>query len=243
MNEGSETRPFDFEELNILVFDDQEDVRRGISRLLKSLGFHVEMSASAEEAVVRLGKENFDLVITDLQMGGMSGDQLPKEIKWQWPDIDVVMITPFGSIDLAVSCLQNGAAHFFTKPFDNKDILIFVKQWGYKLLTRRQSQTKLDRYRASSIISVDPRMEDVLGMIDQIAPTSVPVLIEGASGTGKELVAHEIHNRSGVRDKPFLAINCIALPDSLLESGVIGDCDDIPAANVRSIGNKNHGNN
>ncbi|MDP7236241.1 MAG: sigma-54 dependent transcriptional regulator [Candidatus Latescibacteria bacterium] len=222
MNDNHENGPFDFGELNILVVDDQEDVRRGLSRLVESFGFYVEMSASAEDALVRLKNYPFDMVITDLQMGGMSGDQLLPEIKWQWPDIEVVMITGFGTIELAVSCLQNGAAHFITKPFENKDILAFVKQWGHKILSRRQSRMKLDRYRGCSIISADPRMQDVLSMIDQIAPTSVPVLIEGASGTGKELVAHEIHNRSNIRDKPFLAINCIALPDSLLESELFG---------------------
>lgn len=222
MNQDTNRALNDFGELDILVVDDQEDVRRGLSRLLESFGFHVEMSPSAEDALLRLPGRNFDMVITDLQMSGMSGDRLLQEVKRRWPDIEVVMITGFGTIELAVSCLQNGAAHFFTKPFDNNDIIAFIKQWGYKSLSRRRTQTSLDRCRTGSIIAADPRMDEVLQLIGQIAPTAVPVLIEGASGTGKELVAHEIHRRSSISDRPFLAINCIALPDSLLEAELFG---------------------
>ena len=214
--------PYNFEELSVLVVDDQGDVRRGLSRLIASLGCLVEMNASAEEALDTLGRNGFDMVFTDLKMDGMSGEDLLKEIKNRWPEIEVVMITGYGTIELAVSCLQNGAAHFITKPFDNQEILAFVKQAGYKILSRHQAQVNLDRYQSHSIIAVDSRMRSVLEVVEQIAPSNVPILIEGASGTGKELIAHEIHNRSGVRDKQFLAINCIALPDTLLESELFG---------------------
>lgn len=213
---------YNFEDLSVLVVDDQDDVRRGLGRLIGSLGCHVEMRASAEEALETLRRVDFDMVFTDLKMDGMSGDMLLHAIKKQWPDMEVVLITGHGTIELAVSCLQNGASHFITKPFDNREILAFVKRAGYKMLSRRQAQTNLARYRSHSIIAADPRMKEALQIVEQIAPTSAPVLIEGASGTGKELIAHEIHSRSGVREKPFLAINCIALPDTLLDSELFG---------------------
>jgi two-component system NtrC family response regulator len=221
------TRPveeahWDFGELNVLVVDDQEDVRRGLARLIGSLGCQTAAVPSGEAALRALGREGFDMVFTDLKMEGISGDELLQEIKRRWPDIEVVLITGYGTIDLAVACLQNGAAHFITKPFDNQDILSFVKRTGYKMLSRRQIQGDLARYRSHAIIAADPRMREVLDLVNQVAPLNVPVLIEGASGTGKELIAHEIHSRSPMRDKPFLAINCIALPDSLLESELFG---------------------
>ncbi|MBT3606220.1 MAG: sigma-54-dependent Fis family transcriptional regulator [Candidatus Latescibacteria bacterium] len=219
---SQESSQYDFGELRVLVVDDQDDIRRGLCQLIGSLGCHVEMNASAEEALISLRKKEFDLVFTDLKMDGMSGDILLQKIKKQWPDIEVVLITGHGTIELAVSCLHNGASHFITKPFDNQEILTYVKRVGYETFTRHQTQANLARYQSHSIIAVDPRMQEILGIVEQIAPSTLPALIEGASGTGKELVAHEIHNRSTIRDKQFLAINCIALPDSLLESELFG---------------------
>lgn len=219
---SQESTPYDFGELRVLVVDDQDDIRRGLGQLIGSLGCHVEMNASAEEALISLERKDIDLVFTDLKMGGMSGDILLQKIKKQWPDIEVVLITGHGTIELAVSCLHNGASHFITKPFDNQEILAYVKRVGYEIFSRHQTQANLTRYQSHSIIAVDPRMVEILGIVEQIAPSTLPVLIEGASGTGKELVAHEIHNRSAIRDKQFLAINCIALPDTLLESELFG---------------------
>lgn len=222
MTQRQEDRAWDFGELSVLVVDDQEDVRRGLTRLIGSLDCQVGMAVSGEEALRKLYKEPVDLVFTDLRMEGMSGEKVLHEVKNRWPDTDVVMITGHGTIELAVACLQNGASHFITKPFDNKEILSFVKQTGYEILSRRQARANLSKYRSHTIVAVDPRMRDVLALVDQVAPRNVPVLIQGASGTGKELIAREIHNRSPMRSKPFLAINCIALPDTLLESELFG---------------------
>ncbi len=213
---------FDFSELRVLVVDDQMDVRKGLKRLIAGLGCEVEDCSSAEEALTVLSKEHYDIVFTDLKMTGMSGVDLLNEINQRWTDIEVVLITGFGTIELAVSCLQNGASHFITKPFDNEEILSFVRRAGYRILSRRYAKSRSDKYKSQTLIAIDPRMKEVMDLVDQVAPTKVPVLIEGASGTGKELVAHEIHNRSPLKDKPFLAINCIALPDSLLESELFG---------------------
>ena len=213
---------FDFSELNILVVDDQLDVRRGLQRLIGSLNCDVSIGASGEEALHLLQEKPFDIVFTDIKMEGISGVDLLNQVQETWPQTEVVMITGYGTIDLAVYCLQNGAAHFITKPFDNKEILSFVERIGFRILSQRYAKQNSVKKLTSKIIAVDQTMLDVLELVDQVAPSKIPVLIEGSSGTGKELIAHEIHNRSLVADKPFLAINCIALPDTLLESELFG---------------------
>ncbi len=217
-----EMLPYDLKELNILVVDDQEDVRRGLGRLIGALGCEVQTCASGEEALARMQKEDFDIIFTDIKMEGMSGVELLEKINHHWSDVQVVMITGHGTIEMAVSCLQNGAAHFITKPFDNKEILSFVERAGYKILSNRHARLTSGKYETKNIIAIDKAMRKVLHVVEQVAPSKVPVLIEGASGTGKELIARQIHNHSAVRDKPFIAINCIALPDSLLESELFG---------------------
>lgn len=222
MPNNQEMFPYNLRELNILVVDDQEDVCRGLKRLIGTLGCEVQTCSSGEEALAIMRKEDFDMVFTDIKMEGMSGVELLDQIHRHWSDVEVVMITGHGTIELAVSCLQNGASHFITKPFDNKEILSFVERAGYKILSRRYARQAISRYQTRNIIAIDKSMRKVLDLVEQVAPSKVPVLIEGPSGTGKELIAREIHNRSAVRDKPFVAINCIALPDSLLESELFG---------------------
>ncbi len=213
---------YDLRDLTILVVDDQADVRNGLKRLIGTLGCEVLTAASAEQALEVLQNEYFDIIFTDLKMDGMSGVDLMHRVKQQFPEIEVVMITGHGTIEIAVSCLQSGASHFITKPFDNKEILSFIKNAGYKILSRQHAQHNQSKYASRDIVAIDPSMREVMELIEQVAPSKVPVLIEGASGTGKELIAREIHNRSRVSEKPFLAINCIALPDTLLESELFG---------------------
>ncbi|KAA3595921.1 MAG: sigma-54-dependent Fis family transcriptional regulator [Calditrichaeota bacterium] len=217
----SNSSPYDLANLNVLVVDDQEDVRRGLNRLISTLGCKVSMSHSAEDALKILSRKPVDIVFTDLKMDGMSGEELLKEINQRWANIVVVLITGHGTIELAVKCLRNGASHFITKPFDNKEILKFVERAGYGILAEKLSLQRTKK-KSIPIIAVDRKMKEVLELVERVAPQKIPVLIEGASGTGKELIAHEIHNRSRVKDKPFLAINCIALPDTLLDSELFG---------------------
>lgn len=217
----SKYSPYDLANLNVLVVDDQEDVRRGLNRLISTLGCEVSMSRSAEDALKVLSTKAIDIVFTDLKMDGISGEELLKEINKRWTNIVVVLITGYGTIELAVKCLQNGASHFITKPFDNKEILKFVERAGYGILAEKLAAQRTKK-KSNSIIAVDRKMLDVLDLVEKVAPQKIPVLIEGASGTGKELIAHEIHNRSRVKDKPFLVVNCIALPDTLLDSELFG---------------------
>jgi len=210
------------EEIRLLVVDDQADVCRGLRRLLSTLGCTVETADSGEAALSRLQADAYDLIITDIKMAGMSGMELLHEIKRRWPAVEVVIITGYGTIEMAVSSLQDGASHFLTKPFDNEEILSLVRRLGYRVLARRRSRFNATRDRAPRLIAESPAMQRVLRLVAQVAPRNIPVLIQGESGTGKEVVARTIHHRSRVREQPFLAINCAALPDSLLESELFG---------------------
>ncbi|NQU66451.1 MAG: sigma-54-dependent Fis family transcriptional regulator [Candidatus Marinimicrobia bacterium] len=212
-----------FREIRVLVVDDQLDVRRGLQKLISSLKCPVEISASGEEAITLLQNDKYDIVFTDIKMTGMSGIDLLNWITHHQTGIEVIMVTGFGTIETAVHCLQNGAAHYITKPFDNKEIIRFVERAGYKILLRNYASERSKRFdKLPAIIAEDLPMQQVLQIVDQVAPTSVPVLIEGASGTGKELTARAIHEKSNIRDLQFLAINCAAIPDTLLESELFG---------------------
>ena len=216
------TEAMDFKDLQILVVDDQEDVRKGLQRLIGSLGCDVRIAESGETALSMLHEAAFDIVFTDIKMGGMSGVDLMEKITERWSDIEVVLITGYGTIELAVQCLRNGASHFITKPFDNLEILNFVERAGYRHLAKKQRLRSQAHYESEKIIARSPEMHRVLELVDQVAPKNVPVLVEGESGTGKELIAHAIHEKSSASEKPFLAINCAALPDTLLESELFG---------------------
>ncbi len=210
-------------EIRVLVVDDQLDVRRGLQKLISSLKCPVEIAASGEEAVTLLQNDKYDIVFTDIKMTGMSGIDLLNWITHHQTGIEVIMVTGFGTIETAVHCLQNGAAHYITKPFNNKEIIRFVERAGYKILLRNYASERSKRFdKLPAIIAEDLPMQQVLQIVDQVAPTSVPVLIEGASGTGKELTARAIHEKSNMRDLQFLAINCAAIPDTLLESELFG---------------------
>lgn len=202
---------------HVLVVDDEADLRLGLTHLAEETGARVSSAASAEEALHYLRRETVDIVISDIKMAGMSGVDLLHAVRRHWPETDVVLVTGFGSIELAVQCLQDGAAHFLTKPFDNEEIVSTVRQLAARALARARPAEGED----DGVIAVDARMRSVLALAEQVAATRVPVLIEGESGTGKEVIARLIHRRMGVK-KALVAVNCAAIPDSLLESELFG---------------------
>lgn len=205
--------------LRVVVVDDEPDVLLGLERLVRTLGCDVATARSGEEALAALEAKPADVVLTDVRMPGMSGADLLKAILARWPRTATILLTGFGTIELAVSCLRAGAAHFLSKPFDNAEILTTIERLGRQILAERQARPESS---GVEFVATDPKMRAVVDLIEQVAPSPLPVLIEGASGTGKELVARLIHARSHVRERPFLAINTAALPDSLLESELFG---------------------
>lgn len=208
-------------DLHVLVVDDEPDISRGIKKLVEKTGAHAATASSAEEALAYLNQNEIDLVISDIKMSGMTGIELMREVNTRWKNIAVVLITGFGTIEMAVTCLQQGAANFLTKPFDNNELVLTVERLGRKILAEKKSRDSFDA-QSVGIIAVDRKMKAVMELVDQVATTQVPVLIAGESGTGKELIARAIHARSKFSGKPFLAVNCAALPDTLLESELFG---------------------
>ncbi|MCC7137171.1 MAG: sigma-54-dependent Fis family transcriptional regulator [Planctomycetes bacterium] len=209
------------EGLRILVVDDEEDVRRGVERLLRGTGATVAGAPDGETALARMEEAPADVVVTDVRMPGISGVDLLREVRARRPSVEVILLTGFGTIETAVACLQAGAAHFLTKPFENARLVEVVERAGLRALARRRPPT-LGPDGRRPFVAVDPKMKDVLAQVARVGPLRVPVLVEGRSGTGKELVARAVHESSPGRDRPFLAVNCAALPDTLLESELFG---------------------
>jgi len=210
-------------ELRVLVVDDEPDVRLGLRLLSESVGAEVRAAASGEEALDVCGSWVPHLVLSDITMGGMSGLDLLGRLRARHPATRVVLITGFGTIDLAVQAMHAGAAHFITKPFDNDEILAALRRFGNEaLVAERFRDDGAAEEGAPSLVAHDPRMLGVLELVERVAPTEMSVLIQGESGAGKELVARAIHERGPRRSRPFLAVNAGALPDALLESELFG---------------------
>jgi DNA-binding NtrC family response regulator len=207
----------DISPLRVLVVDDEADIRLGLTRLLETLGIEARQAADGREALAAFEDAEWDLVLTDLMMPGMTGAELLVEIKKHFPQTAVVLLTGFGSVQVAVQCLQDGAAHFLTKPFDNKEVLGLVQRLGCQLLAHRRPQEV-----GKALVAEDPATRRMLDLVRQLAPRPVPVLVEGESGTGKEVVARALHRWSAVAEGPFLAVNCAAVSDTLLESELFG---------------------
>ena len=211
-------------ELRVLVVDDEPDVRLGLRLLAESIQAEVRDVESGEKALEICGSWVPHLVLSDIAMDGMSGVELLSALVKNHPETRVVLITGFGTIELAVEAIRRGAAHFITKPFDNDEVLQTIVRYGQEAVIREKArQLKPPPGEgAALIIAEDPRMKAVLELVCRVAPTPMSVLIQGESGSGKELIARAIHDLSEMRDRPFLAVNSAALPDTLLESELFG---------------------
>src|SRR5437867_4249016 len=210
----------------LLVADDDPGLRESLQRALTRAGYHVLLAPEGRTALEQLQQGGIDLVLTDLKMPGLSGIELLRAAKAIAPDIDVILITAFGTVEEAVSAMKDGAYDFITKPFRGDQLLKLVA----KALERRSLiqqnralQKQLDDLRASGqAIGASPAFRRMLALLDQVADSSATVLIQGESGAGKELAARTIHERSARRLRPFIAVNCAALPETLLESELFG---------------------
>jgi len=225
MTRSSEISPaWDSGELRVLVVDDEPDVRLGLRLLAESMQAEVRDAESGEKALEICGSWAPHLVLSDIAMDGMSGVELLSAVGRNCPETRVVLITGFGTIELAVEAMRRGAVHFITKPFDNDEVLKTIARYGQEaVIHERTSQLKPPPGEgAPLIIAEDPRLKAVLELVRKVAPTPMSVLIQGESGSGKELIARAIHEQSAMRERPFLAVNSAALPDTLLESELFG---------------------
>jgi len=210
--------------IGILFVDDKEEIRYLFSMGMRSERIHLDTVASGEEAIKALATNGYDLVITDVRMPAMDGITLLKIIKELYPQLFVVIVTAHGNIQDAVQAMKLGAYDYTLKPFDFSAIRQIIKTVNeHRLLLEPDSDCKEESsFRFENIIGRDAQMFQVFHQIKTVATSMATVLITGESGTGKELVAQAIHARSERRDKPFVAVNCGAFADSLIQSELFG---------------------
>jgi DNA-binding NtrC family response regulator len=211
---------------HILVVDDDKNALQGYLKVLSQDEFSVEGAATGYEALKKIEKQSFDIVISDIRMPQLDGLMLLREIQKRDPDITVVLVTAFGTIDSAVEAMKLGAETYLTKPINVEALEILIKKiWEKKKLYRQNRELKQilrERYKFSSTIGNTPQMQSLFKTVVHIAPTDASILIQGETGTGKELFANLIHYNSDRSDKPFIALHCAALSEGLLESELFG---------------------
>ncbi len=210
----------------ILIADDEEIVIRSCLRILDGDDYQVEAVQDGREALRKIEENPYDVMILDIMMPNMDGLEVLRRVKETHPNVDVIMITGLSQIDTAVQAMKLGAFDYISKPFEPDELKLVVQR---ALERRRLLQENLtlkselsSKYRFENIIGLSPQMQAVYRLIAQCAPTSSTVLITGESGTGKELIARAIHYNSLRKDKPFVAVDCNALSENLLESELFG---------------------
>jgi len=212
--------------VKILVVDDEAIVRESLGDWLKDVGYRVFTAENGHKALEVIEKEKPGIMIADLVMPGMDGIELMKRAKAQQPGIEVIIITAYASIPTAITAMKEGAYDYIEKPFCPERAELLVKKLAehQELVKENLSlrQRLEDRYRFENIIAKSSKMQRVIEIIKVVAKSNATVLITGESGTGKELVARAIHSQSHRRNKPFVAVSCAALPESLLESELFG---------------------
>ncbi len=212
--------------IRVLVVDDDRAVREAISRTLEKLGYGVEVAEDGQAGLDRLRQGGVHILLADLKMPRLSGQELLKAAKAIAPDVEVIVITGHGTVEDAVEAMKEGAYDFITKPFKRVQLEKTIKKAAEKqalVLQNRALQARLDELQgAGQIIGGSPAMLGTMDLVNQVAPSAATVLIQGESGTGKELIANAIHHGSPRRDRPFIKVNCAALPETLLESELFG---------------------
>jgi two-component system NtrC family response regulator len=214
------------EKARILIAEDEKPQRDLLEGFLKKEGFSVEATANGREALQRLTGGFFDIVALDYKMPELDGLQTLKEIRKIYPDLPVIMMTAYGTIETAVASMKEGALDYLTKPIDLEELLIKfrkIMERSHLIQENKELKARLqDRFTMQNIVSGSPKMEEVMGLVARVAPSQATVLIQGESGTGKELIANAIHYASPRSAKPWVKVSCAAIPETLLESELFG---------------------
>ncbi|MBI3352121.1 MAG: sigma-54-dependent Fis family transcriptional regulator [Nitrospirae bacterium] len=210
----------------ILIVDDEKSMREFLQIVLTKEGYHVVTASDGEEAIELIGKDIFDLVISDLKMPKASGLDVLKAVKEVSPDSIVLMITAFATTETAIEAMKQGAYNYLIKPFKIEEVKLIIKNALEKQTLRKENNKLRQELKElvfpRNIIGKSEPLLKILELVSKISETSSNILITGESGTGKELIARAIHDQSPRRNKPFVTVNCSALPENLLESELFG---------------------
>src|SRR3954453_15549031 len=211
---------------SILVVDDEEPIRQVLTEVLSGHGYVVRTASDGEEALKELAAHDYDAVVTDVRMPRMDGLSLVRAIQQTAPDAPVIVMSAYGSHDLALDAMKAGAYDYLGKPFRPDEVLLVLRKGGegerLRAENRRLRREIEASRRRSAIIAESPSMKEVMRVVGKVAPARTTVLITGESGTGKELVARAVHELSPRKAGPFVAVNCGAIPDQLIESELFG---------------------
>jgi two-component system response regulator PilR (NtrC family) len=210
----------------LLVVDDEESMREFLTIMLQREGYLVDTAADGAQAVARLKEQGYDLVVSDIKMPRLNGFELLAQVRERSPDTAVIMVTAFSTTEEAVEAMKQGAYDYITKPFKNEEIRLIVRN-ALERKSLRQENLELKRelerrYAFGNLIGKSKKMQEVFDLIRKVAASRANVLITGESGTGKELVARAVHFNSERKERPFVAVNCGAIPENLLESELFG---------------------
>lgn len=210
----------------ILIVDDEEDIRLTLATFLKEEGYQCQTAKDGESALERVRDGGIDVVLTDVSMPGMGGIELMRQVHQWSPETMVLLMTAYASVETAIEALRSGAADYFLKPLDLDELAVRIRS-----LIQRQELIRENRYlrevidksfNFNFIIGESEPMKQIYRMIDKVGPTRSTVLVTGPSGSGKELIARALHQRSERKSKPFVAINCGSIPEQLFESELFG---------------------
>jgi len=211
---------------SILVIDDEAEIREGLELLLKTEGYQVSMADTGQSGLARLGEHPYDLLLLDVSLPDRNGIELLKDIRRQNPNLPIVLITAYGSIEMARAAFKSGAMDYITKPWSNDELLAQVAQ-AVEAHRLREENVQLkralkQRFNFPNIIGKSEKMLTLFDLVAQVAPSRSTILISGESGTGKELIAKAIHSASTRADRAFVPVNTGSIPVDLLESQLFG---------------------
>ncbi|HEX6200038.1 MAG TPA: sigma-54 dependent transcriptional regulator, partial [Thermoanaerobaculia bacterium] len=212
--------------MSILIIDDEEVLQDVLSSLLRKEGYEVLSAKTGETGLEVLAEEEVDLVLLDLMLPGISGQEVLKEIRRREPEMVVVVVTAYSSIESAIEAMRQGAFHYIPKPFKNEEVLLTVRKGleQRRLATENRSlrEQLRERYSFGNLVGKSKPMQEVFDLVRLAAPSKSNILILGESGTGKELVAKAIHHHSRRASGPFVTVNSGSMPADLLESNLFG---------------------
>ena len=210
----------------ILIVEDDEIFLRPLQRTLEVAGYDVTVTPSGEEALDALKGDDVDLVLSDKRLPGMDGVELVRRIRAEHPDLAVIVMTAYGTIESAVEAVRLGAADYLVKPLESAELLIVVRHsiefQELRVASRATLRRNQERFTLKNIVTRSEAMQEIFELLRSVAELDTTVLIHGETGVGKELLARSIHFSGGRRDKPFVAVNCAAIPAELFESELFG---------------------